>query len=111
MSRDDVAEISYDAALELAGCEFGAGRISKEQYDDRVERTETARALMHRIDEIMHVKDPAEREARLWETKDEGTRMMNSTIANKKDLDWDAGSIWANGPRVVCGLVKSLFRR
>ena len=111
MSRDDVAEISYDAALELAGCEFGAGRISKEQYDDRVERTETARALMHRIDEIMLVKDPAEREARLWETKDEGTRMMNSTIANKKDLDWDAGSIWANGPRVVCGLVKSFFRR
>lgn len=110
MTRDDVAEISYDAAIELASCEFGAGRISEEAFDQRVERTEFARELMHKVDEIMLIKDPAEREARLWETKDEGTRMMNSTIANKKDLDWDAGSIWSNGPRVVCGLMKSMFR-
>ena len=110
MSRDDVAEISYDAALELARCEYEAGRATKESYESRVDRTQKARDLMHRIDEIMLIKDPAEREARLWETKDEGTRMMNSTIANKNDLDWDAGSIWANGPRVVCGLVKSFFR-
>ncbi|MDO5861383.1 MAG: TIGR04190 family B12-binding domain/radical SAM domain protein [Thermoplasmata archaeon] len=110
MSRDDVAEISYDAALELAACEHGAGRISDDVYRQRIERTETARDLMHRIDEIMLIADPEEREARLWETKDEGTRMMNSTIANKKDLDWDAGSIWSNGPRVALGLAKSFFR-
>ncbi len=78
---------------------------------DRIDRTEQARALMHRVDEIMLIQDPEERNARLWETKDEGTRMMNSTIANKKDLDWDAGSIWSNGPRVVRGLMKSFFKR
>ena len=111
MSRDDVAEISYDAANELATCEYGAGRITKEELDSRVERTETARGLMHRIDDIMLIKDPVEREARLWETKDEGTRMMNSTITNKKNLDWDAGSIWSNGPRVVVGMAKSFLRR
>ncbi len=111
MSRDDVAEISYDAALELARCEHGAGRISDEEHSAAVERTETARSLMHRIDDIMRIADREEREARLWETKDEGVRMMNSTIANKKNLDWDAGSIWANSPRVVLGLAKSLFRR
>ncbi len=111
MTRDDVAEISYDAANELARCEHEAGRIPKEVYDDRVARTEKARELMHRIDEIMLVKDGDEREARLWETKEEGIRMMNSTIANKKDLDWDAGSIWSNGPRVVMGLAKSFLRR
>ncbi len=111
MSRDDVAEISYDAALELARCEHGAGRISDEEHSAAVERTETARSLMHRIDDIMRIADREEREARLWETKDEGVRMMNSTIANKKNLDWDAGSIWAHSPRVVLGLAKSLFRR
>ena len=52
-----------------------------------------------------------EREAHLWETKDEGTRMMNSTIANKKDLDWDAGSIWSNAPRVGIGLLKSMLKK
>ena len=110
MSRDDVAEISYDAAVELARCEHEVGRLDDQAYKDRVERTEFARDLMHRVDEIMTISDPKEREARLWETKDEGTRMMNSTVCNKKDLDWEAGSIWSNGPRVACGLVKSLFR-
>ena len=33
--------------------------------------------------------------------------MMASTVCNKKDLDWDAGSIWSNAPRVVTGLLKS----
>ncbi len=110
MSRDDVAEVSYDAAVELARCEHEAGRTDDRQFKDRVERTEFARSLMHKVDEIMEIRDPAEREARLWETKDEGTRMMNSTVCNKKDLDWEAGSIWSNGPRVACGLVKSFFR-
>lgn len=111
MTRDDVAEISYDAAVELARCEHEAGRIDEETMSQRIERTEFARSLMHKVDEIMAIPDPEEREARLWETKDEGTRMMNSTVCNKKDLDWEAGSIWSNGPRVAVGLAKSLLRR
>ena len=110
MTRDDVAEVSYDAALVLAQKEFEAGRIDQAMKDDRCERTEFARSLMHKVDEIMTIQDPEEREVRLWETKEEGTRMMNSTIANKKDLDWDAGSIWSNAPRVGIGLLKSFFR-
>jgi len=111
MTRDDVAEVSYDAALVLAQKEYEAGRIDKAVKDDRCERTEFARSLMHKVDEIMKIDDPQEREARLWETKDEGTRMMNSTIANKKDLDWDAGSIWSNAPRVGFGLLKSMLKK
>ena len=110
MSRDDVAEVSYDAAIELARCEHEAGRIDAVSFDSRVERTEFARELMHKVDRIMEIEDPEEREARLWETKDEGTRMMNSTVCNKKDLDWEAGSIWSNAPRVATGLLKSFFR-
>lgn len=111
MTRDDVAEVSYDAALVLAQKEFEAGRTSEAMYKDRCMRTEFARELMHKVDDIMKIQDLEEREARLWETKDEGTRMMNSTIANKKDLDWDAGSIWSNAPRVGFGLFKSLIRK
>lgn len=110
MTRDDVAEISYDAAVILAKCENEVGRISDEACSQRCERTEFARELMHKVDQIMAIKDSEEREARLWETKDEGSRMMNSTVCNKKDLDWDAGSIWSNAPRVACGLIKSVFR-
>lgn len=111
MSRDDIAEISYDAAIELATMEHGVGRIDDASYRDRCERTEFARELMHKVDTILKIDDLEEREARLWETKDEGTRMMNSTVCNKKDLDWDAGSIWSNSPRVVTGLMRSFFRK
>ena len=111
MTRDDVAEISYDAAIELATIEHQAGRLDDAVFEDRCRRTEFARDLMHRVDEIMLIKDPEEREARLWETKDDGMRMMNSTIANKNDLDWKASSIIANTPRVALGLVKSYLRR
>ena len=111
MTRDDVAEISYDAAIELATMEHSVGRIDDVTFSERCERTEFARELMHKVDRILEIKDPEEREARLWETKDEGTRMMNSTVCNKKDLDWDAGSIWSNSPRVALGLVKSFFRK
>jgi hypothetical protein len=107
MTRDDIAEVSYDAALELARIELEAGRVSQEAYDSRVERTNIARGLMAKIDDILLIKDEAERTQKLWDIKDEGERMMASTVCNKKDLDWDAGSIWSNGPRVVTGLIKS----
>ncbi|AMK13212.1 B12-binding domain/radical SAM domain-containing protein [methanogenic archaeon mixed culture ISO4-G1] len=111
MTRDDVAEVSYDAATVLARMEMEAGRIDTRTFDERCERTEIARDLMHRIDSIMEIEDQAERDSRLWEVKDEGIRLMDSTITNKKNLDWDAGSIWSNAPRVGIGLMKSLFRK
>lgn len=107
MTRDEIAETSYDAAIELAKAELECGRTTQEAYDTRVERTEIARGLLHRIDDILLIKDPDERNRKLWDIKDEGERMMASTVCNKKDLDWDAGSIWSNGPRVVSGLIKS----
>ncbi len=107
MTRDDIAEVSYDAALELARIEFEAGRVSQEAYESRVERTNIARGLMAQIDEILLIKNEEERNSKLWGIKEEGERMMASTVCNKKDLDWDAGSIWSNAPRVATGLLKS----
>ena len=107
MTRDEIADVSYDAALELARIEFEAGRVSQESYESRVERTNIARGLMAQIDDILLIKDQEERNSKLWGIKEEGERMMASTVCNKKDLDWDAGSIWSNAPRVAMGLLKS----
>ncbi len=111
MTRDDVAEISYDAAVILAEAERNAGRIGDREFRQRRERTEFARELMHKVDGILGIPDAEEREARLWETKDEGIRMMNSTINNKKDLDWETGSIWSNAPRIGFSILRSMLRR
>jgi B12-binding domain/radical SAM domain protein len=106
MNRDDIAEVSYDAANVLATMEYESGRISEEALDARKGRTETARTLMHDIDLIMKIEDREQREAKLWETKDRSKDLVNSTICNKNDLDWNAGSIYTNGFRVVSGLMK-----
>ncbi|MDR3205616.1 MAG: TIGR04190 family B12-binding domain/radical SAM domain protein [Candidatus Methanoplasma sp.] len=111
MTRGNIAETSYDAALELAAAEFGAGRISKDALDSRRERTEVARGLMHKIDSILTIADADKREAELWGIKEEGMRLMNSTVCDKRDLDWDAKSVWRNSPRMLSGLLRSAIRR
>ena len=111
MSRDDIAEVSYDAALELMRTEFECGRIAKEDCDSKMERTENARMMLRRIDDILKISDEKEREAELWAIKEEGEALMHSTVCNKKDLDWKTGSIWSNAPRIATGLIKSVFRK
>jgi B12-binding domain/radical SAM domain protein len=66
MTRDDIAEVSYDAANILATMEFESGHISEDVLKQRTERTETARSLMHEIDDIMKITDLTKREEELW---------------------------------------------
>jgi B12-binding domain/radical SAM domain protein len=111
MTRDDIADVSYDAAAELATIEHQCGRISEDVYISRTERTASARMMLREIDDILMIKDAHERERRLWETKEKGMKLMQSTVCNKKDLDWHTGSIWSNAPRVISGLIRSTFRK
>lgn len=106
MTRDDIAETAYDAARVLAGEECRVGRISESVMKGRNERTEIARSIMHQIDDIMKIQDTEVRESKLWDIKDAGRAMMDSTVCNKTDLDWEAGSIWRNSFRVIGGLLK-----
>ncbi len=110
MDRDQIAETSYDAAIVLTNAERDSGRIDAAAAEARNARTETARDIMHRVDEILKMDDPDARESRLWELKEDGVRMMNNTIADKNDLDWTSGSIWRNAPRIGVGLLKSFMR-
>ncbi|MCL2296615.1 MAG: TIGR04190 family B12-binding domain/radical SAM domain protein [Methanomassiliicoccaceae archaeon] len=110
MKKDMIAETTYDAAIELATMEYESSRISADVLEQRKERTETARMLMHRVDEIMAIQNTEERENRLSEVKEQGRELMNSTVCDKSSLDWKAGSIWRNSPRVLTGLIRSSFR-
>ncbi|MCL2143523.1 MAG: TIGR04190 family B12-binding domain/radical SAM domain protein [Methanomassiliicoccaceae archaeon] len=111
MTRDEIAETSYDAALELAKAEYECGRSSKDVYEARTERTGSAKAMLRRIDDILTIKDAREREDALWSIKEEGEKLMRSTVCNKNDLDWRTGSIWSNAPRILSGLLRSAFRK
>jgi len=110
MDKDMIAETAYDAAIVLATMEYESSRISADVLERRKEKTENARMLMHRVDEIMAIQDTEERESRLWEVKEQGRELMNSTVCDKNSLDWEAGSIWRNSPRVLSGLIRSSLR-
>ena len=110
MTRDDIAEVSYDAALELAKIEYECGRSTKEEYMSKSERTGNAREMLRKIDDILLIKDTRERERELWSIKEEGERLMLSTVCNKKDLDWKTGSIWSNVPRAAFGMIRSMLK-
>lgn len=109
MDRDQIADTSYDAAIVLTNAERDSGRIDDAAADERNDRTEVARGIMYRIDDILRIEDPEERDSKLWDIKEEGVRMMNNTITDKNDLDWTSGSIWRNVPRIGAGFIKSLI--
>lgn len=111
MTRDDIGEISYDAGIALTNAELEAGRCTPEQAKARNERTETARHIMHMVDDAVALDDPAARDAALWDVKAEGIRLMDSTITDKNNLEWISGSIWSNAPRIAVGLMKSMMKR
>lgn len=110
MTRNDISEVSYDTSIILSEAEYKVGRIDERTMRNRCERTECARSLMHKIDDILSMKDKEKIEAQLWEINDNGKKMMNSTICDKKNLDWDAGSIISNLPRIAVALFKSVIR-
>ncbi|MDR0778109.1 MAG: TIGR04190 family B12-binding domain/radical SAM domain protein [Methanomassiliicoccaceae archaeon] len=111
MTRDEIAETSYDAALRLAYEEHECGRSSDEMYASRVERTNTAKMMLKRIDDILLINDTREREKELWSIKEEGEKLMHSTVCNKDDIEWKTGSVWSNSPRIIIGMIKGAFRK
>ncbi|MFA5312367.1 MAG: TIGR04190 family B12-binding domain/radical SAM domain protein [Methanomassiliicoccales archaeon] len=111
MTRDDIAEASYDAAEILNQVRFDRDLIDQEEYDERRRRARAARGMMGRIDEIVSMPDEAKRKEALSELRRESVELMNSTICQKGDLEWNAGSVIKSAPRVVIGMMKGRKRR
>jgi B12-binding domain/radical SAM domain protein len=107
MTRDDIAEASYDAAEILNQVRFDCGLIDQREFDERKQRAEAARGMMRRIDEIVAMSDETKKKEALLDLKRESIELMNSTICQKGDLEWNAGSVIKSAPRVVLGMIKN----
>ena len=106
MDRDAIAETSYDAADLLNQVRFDCDQIDRGEFDDRAERTARARDLMKRLDRVLEVKDPEEREFKLAQLREEGYALMESTICQKRELEWKTRGALMNAPRAVLGLIR-----
>jgi len=111
MDRDEIAETSYDAADVLNRARFDRHQISREELEANLCRTQSAREMMRRIDEVMAISDPQSRSAELARLKVESEKLMDSTICQKGDLEWEASSVVRSAPRAFLGLIKGRRRK
>lgn len=111
MSRDDIVNVSYDAADRLNSVRFDAGLISKEELAERQERSNKARALANELDAALGISEREERERIIVDLKARADDLMESTICQKRDLEWNSSPVTRNVTRVVKGLLFSKRRK
>ena len=105
MTRDQIVEASYEAADRLNQVRAEVGLMSKEELAARQQRSLDARDLMREVDQAMKLKDGTERKERLATLKHRADELMESTICQKRELEWDSPSVMRSVPRVIRSLV------
>jgi B12-binding domain/radical SAM domain protein len=107
MTRDEIVGVSYDAADRLNEVRFEIGQIDEGNLASRRERTDVARGIMREVDRIMSLSGSEERRRELAALKKRTDFLMESTICEKLDLEWNTSRVFKNFPRVISGLLRS----
>jgi len=111
MTRDDIVDASYEAADILNRCRCECGLIEVGDLETRLERTEMAREMMQDIDLAVAIIDEPERRRELDRLRQKGHALMDSTICQKRDLEWESSSVLRSVPRAMFGLVRPRKRK
>jgi len=104
MTRDDIAESTYEAGLGLnaikreMGLKDGDAALATEQ------RIVAARDMMHRIDAIVAKSGASDRD--LADLREAAEKLNESTVCDKEELDWSESSIYASLPRIISALLR-----
>lgn len=104
MPRDAIVEATYSAGLGLNSVKRDLGLISHDVADNIEQRITDAAALMRRIDSI--VARGAASGAELDQLREQASTLNESTVCEKKELDWSTSSIYASIPRMVGALLR-----
>jgi hypothetical protein len=104
MTRGQIVETSYEAADRLNQVRVEAGLMTEDELSARQERSQNARQLMAEVDQALALSGEARRE-RLAYLKGKADELMESTICQKRELEWDTPGVLRSVPRVVRSLV------
>lgn len=89
MSRDEIVESTYEAALRLNMLKYDYNLVDEGLYKDIEYRIKTARQIMREIDEIMSLPEhEREREAKLLLIRQKVETVNKATICGKDELKW-----------------------
>jgi B12-binding domain/radical SAM domain protein len=91
MTRDDIVDATYEAALGLNEVKREFGVVDSEEADRVEARIRRAVAVMKRVDAVVALADSVERERRLAELKAEVDGASISTVCDKRELEWGLG--------------------
>jgi len=102
LSREGIVNATYSAGLGMNDAKERAGVISAEAAQAIRERTHQAVEAMGRIDAAMKSPDPA---ASLAALREELRDLSESTVCDKRELDWSRRSILWSIPRSGMSLI------
>ena len=91
MTRDEIVETTYQAALRLNRIKSDFGLINPQVAKGIEERIKEAMVMMGEIDEIVKEKDETAREERLMRLKPRIDQLSMDTICEADEIKWPAG--------------------
>ena len=106
MTRDDIAEVSYEAADVINRARFECGLIDKEELEFRLRRSAEAVDMMRRVDATMALPDPEERRKAFQELQRRSEELMESTITHKREMEWSAKGLLRSVPRAAWAVLR-----
>jgi len=101
MSRDDIAQVTYEAGRRLNALKARFGLVSAEVAAETEERIGRAISLMAQIDRLIERCTPEELEQELLALKPQIDCANTSTVCEKTELDLPFGITAFNLPRLV----------
>ncbi|MEE8392387.1 MAG: TIGR04190 family B12-binding domain/radical SAM domain protein [Anaerolineae bacterium] len=111
MSRDDIAQVTYEAGRRLNALKARFGLVSQEVAAETEERIVRAVSLMAQIDRLIERCTPEELERELLALKPQIDRANTSTVCEKTELDLPFGTTAFNLPQLVKMGVADTWRR
>lgn len=93
MTRDDIVEVTYEAGLRLNRLKAEYGVINAKTANEVETRILRAQNEIKLIDEIMRIPDAKERELKIMQLKAQVDKLNESTVCEKKELEWPTGLI------------------
>ena len=91
LSRDDIADATYEAARGMNTLKYEHGLLEEETYETMMERLETSEELVARVDEVYENTTPQNRDAALKDLFDEYSAFDDfgeNSIAGEDELWW-----------------------
>lgn len=96
MTRDQIANATYEAAYRLNELKRDFNLIPREVYASVRHKIEVSRSVLREIDEILAIKDPALQDNLLAALREKVIKLNKASLCGKNELEWPIRSRFAS---------------